>query len=57
MSKSMKYSVEEARRIILEMPNRSDSNDPQFSDGDEDIEDESVRNRPFQILYFFSGCK
>ena len=42
MAKSARYSVKEAWQIILGMPHRSDSDDPEFSDRDYDIENESV---------------
>ena len=42
MAKRVRYSVEEAWRIILEIHDGSDSDDPEFSGGDGNIEDESV---------------
>ena len=37
MAKRARYSVEEARRINLEMPDGCNSDDPEFSGGDGDI--------------------
>ena len=39
MTKRARYSAEEARRIIMSMPDDSDSDDPNFSGGDGDADD------------------
>ena len=51
MTKSTKYSVKEALAIMLEMPDGSESDDPELCGGDGDIEDESVKKSSLSDSY------